>query len=1207
MYSILFMLLVSSPVPIHTTVADSSLVAFTIDTQVSFDSVSHNSDNFIRFIDIPVTDSIGYPEVPVLLCMVAIPDSVEPSVSWSFHGEESFVNYPVYPAPEDSVIHVRTPEVIEVFRQNSTAYASDEWWPADKISVTGETRLFDQRLLLIEVYPVSFLASEDSIRTVKGFSVAVSFDSTEADWSSTGLGPFQPMVEDSPITGYHPVEQSHPINPSVYRNIDLIEGPSSVPEYVILTATGLDGWWIDSLAWHRVDLNDFDVAIVTTDEVMDEFAPLDSIITSSIIRDFTEAMWAWGHGSPIKPSYFLLVGDHEDPSFGFEGWFLPTFEYKYNPRRLNSYANDEWYVYFNHPREVVSAFPDMMVGRLSVKGADTLQAMIDNIIEYEQPMTSPEPSNLRRIVRLAGTGHEDPLTHIQSYKNWAPTKEWTEGFCGWLGYDFSTTYCGDGRDWTIQDESILSSREWVATCQSELSDGAGVLFYSDHGDFHMFSAGLEWVYDPGNLGSPDSSFNCLHADTLSASQDHYPPFVLMLCCTAGTFNHTQALHPEGNGLWCLCMDPDTTRPEYDYTTDCLAEAVFKNTDCPVVGVFAGSLSSSVDIYDDYGEGILESVYCYGQSRLGESIAGARLRNTGYFYTGVRELGQFNLLGDPALDIGDRLRYPDKCDLVIYANDINASSYPRETRTGLDEDISVTVRNAGAVSSGPFSIRVSVTGAGFSVFNLACDGLQPGEYQTYDLVWSASWFTPPGEITVEAVADPLEQCDDCWRSNNTGTITKTLFDIYPSESEWPIEPVGVVQQPPLLVDLDTDPELEIVVLAGSMLQAYDSDTDTLWCNRDITLHNNTSPLFTDLDEDGHAEILALTVSGDIALFNEEGEDIFELGLSALAEFAVADMDTTSGLEMVVANHDTLNLYSWNQSEQEFRVLKTLFLDFDDSPVCHAILCSDINDDEYGETIYYCRFEGTSPGQDPYHAITVYDWYADSILSERVWEESGQYTVPCAGILGGTAEIGFPMGGYDPQSAKEDSVPAQLLDPLGVDSILCEKGLVASSGVIFGLFADWRELVPGLDAFIVPAENQCLAWTDDGLLIDNWALYYDDQYEYSITGISPPALGNLDGIDFADILSSTRQDDNGLIIGMDRLGAMLEDLDFPFLLPEAVEVSSGFSIADIDRDGKVEIVFGTDDCLLHCWELGTCTTGYAPWPQHRHDAGRSGVLE
>ncbi|MCK4505917.1 MAG: hypothetical protein KAW14_09885, partial [Candidatus Aegiribacteria sp.] len=965
---------------------------------------------------------------------------------------------------------------------------------------------------------------------------------------------------------------------------------------------------IDSLAWHRVDINGFDVAIVTTDEVMTEFGSGSIALTPDIIRDFTEAMWAWGHGSLIKPSYFLLVGDHEDPSFGGEDWFLPTFEYKNDPRDPNSFANDEWYVYFNHPRSVAYAFPDMMVGRLSVKGADTLQAMIDNIIEYEQPLTQPESDNLRRIVRLAGTGEEDDVTHIQYYKNWAPTKEWTQDLCGWLGYDYSTTYCGDGRDWTIQDGSILSSREWVASCINEFSNGAGLLFYSDHGDFHMFSAGLEWVYDPGNLGNPDSSFNCIHADSLSASQYHYPPFVLMLCCGAGTFNHTQALHPEGSGSRCFCMDPDSIHPEYDFTTDCLAEAVFKNTDCPVVGVFAGSLSSAIDCYDDYGEGILESVYCYGQSRLGESIAGARLRHNIIF---GKSNGQFNLLGDPALDIGDRVRYPDKCDLVIYSNDINASSYPRETRIGFEEDISVTVRNAGAVSSGPFSIRVSVTGSGFSVFNLTCDGLQPGEYQTYDLVWSASWFTPPGEIIIEAVADPLEQCNDCWRFNNTATVIKTLYDIYPSESEWPIEPIGVVQQPPLLVDLDADAELEIVVLSNTCLEAYDSDNTFLWRNDEVDLYHNNSPLAADLDEDGHTEILALTVSGDIALFNEDGEDLFDLrGSSLLAEFAVADMDTTFGLEMVVANHDTLILYSWDQSEQEFRVLKTLFLDFDDSPCCQAILCSDINDDGYGETICYYRYEGlVIPGPDPYHAITVYDWITDSILSERVWDEAGQDVIPCAGILGGSAEIGFPMGSYDPQSAGADSIPAQLLDPLGVDSILCEKGLVAASGVIFGLFADWDPGVTGMDAFIIPAENQCLAWDAEGyhLTFGNWPITYDDSYEYSTSGISPPALSDLDNDGITDVLSSTLRGENGLIVGLNYLGDEPEDIDFPFTLPEGVEVSSGFSIADIDRDGKVEIVFGTDDCLLHCWELGTCTTGYAPWPQHRHDAGRSGVLE
>ncbi len=497
---------------------------------------------------------------------------------------------------------------------------------------------------------------------------------------------------------------------------------------------------------------------------------------------------------------------------------------------------------------------------------------------------------------------------------------------------------------------------------------------------------------------------------------------------------------------------------------------------------------------------------------------------------------------------------------------------------------------------------------FDTLSQQCGVLQPGEYEDFTFTWSTSWFTPPGEITVEAVVDPAELCDDCWRGNNTGTITKILYDIYPFEEGWPVTPVGVIMQPPLLVNLDEDPELEVVVLSNTYLEAYDSDNTLLWRNDEVDLFPSSSPLAADLDEDDHTEILALTGSGDIALFNENGEDLFNLGGSLLTEFAVADMDSTPGLEMVVANHDTLILYSWDQSEQEFSVLKSLILDFDDSPYCVAILCSDINDDGYGETIYYCRFDGGSPGHDPFHAITVYDWVADSILSEREWDEGGQNVIPCAGILGGNAEIGFPMGGYDPLSAKEDSVPAQLLDPLSVDSILCEKGLVASGGVIFGLFADWRELVPGMDAFIVPAENQCLAWNVDGypFPVGNWPITYDDAYEYSTSGISPPALGDLDNDGIADVISSTLRGENGLIVGLDYRGDPLISQDFPFTLPEGVEVSSGFSIADIDRDGKVEIVFGTDDGLLHCWELGSCSVGYAPWPQHRHDAGRSGVL-
>jgi hypothetical protein len=158
----------------------------------------------------------------------------------------------------------------------------------------------------------------------------------------------------------------------------------------------------------------------------------------------------------------------------------------------------------------------------------------------------------------------------------------------------------------------------------------------------------------------------------------------------------------------------------------------------------------------------------------------------------------------------------------------------------------------------------------------------------------------------------------------------------------------------------------------------------------------------------------------------------------------------------------------------------------------------------------------------------------------------------------------------------------------------------------MFADWDQLVEGLDAFVIPAENQCLAWDDEGYPLPDWPVDYSGGV-FDPNVVRPPALGDLDGDGWADVLSSTREDANGLIMGMDREGDLLLNPNFPFVLPEEVDVSSGFAVADIDRDEKVEIVFGTSEGLLHVWELGACDPGYAPWPQHRHDAGRTGVLE
>lgn len=111
----------------------------------------------------------------------------------------------------------------------------------------------------------------------------------------------------------------------------------------------------------------------------------------------------------------------------------------------------------------------------------------------------------------------------------------------------------------------------------------------------------------------------------------------------------------------------------------------------------------------------------------------------------------------------------------------------------------------------------------------------------------------------------------------------------------------------------------------------------------------------------------------------------------------------------------------------------------------------------------------------------------------------------------------------------------------------------------------------------------------------------------SSISPTALGNVNNSGYADVIFSTALDGKGTILAYEYDTSPPVGTDFPITLPDNVLSYGGFSIADIDRDGTVEIVFGTSDGYLHCWELGSCSTGYAPWTQFQHDDGRTGVLE
>ncbi len=1226
MCSALLLSVLIGQVSIHTTVADSSRVAFIAQTPLTCETVEYDSLDFIRFTDVSVSDSIGYPEVPMITCLVALPDSVTPSLEFAFSGEFEQQVDPVYPAPARIISDDYTPAVVDSFVQDSTAYASSSFWPASRVRVIGEIRICDQRLYQVQLFPALYRASDSTLSTVSSISVSLNFDSASADWSSTGLGPFQDMARGSSIIGYHAVTQTHAPTPTYFGKVDPDSGPSRMPDYVIICASGLyddcdDA--IDDLAEHRVSLNGFDVALVTTDDILDDFGGEATAITDEIIRNFTEHMWEeWTQTSGKKPYYLLLIGDHETSSYYDEPWFLPTHQYPYGEEEagVNLIGNDEWYAYFNDDTSIDNDYPDMMVGRLSVKNGgvllpDTLSTLIDNLIDLEDPITQiPIPDNRRRIVRLAGAGNDHPDTYNQTYGiDNTPGRLWTSAFAGWMNYGYTTYYCGDGRDFTYSDESLMQSNEFRDHCLDEFGDGAGVAFYTDHGSTHLFSAGLEWVLrfipqDHYTKGARDSTFNNYQIEqNLTASQDFASPFILLLCCSSGTFNHTVYEH-ENPTQWAeFCFyDGQVDPPDhYDFGTDCIAEKLLKHTDVPVAGVFCGSQPSCMFSYDHYGRGILEAIYVRGFSRLGDAIACARLEHADFFTnssgTSKDELGQFNLLGDPALDIGDRVRFTSDCDLVAYNGDLSVWDYPYETASGAELPISFTVHNNGAQDSDEFDIRIVFKDVSHSdtVYITDCDEITAGEYDDFQYTWECeNWFDPPMELTVFVEADYQQDCDDSWFGNNTAGIRKQLNGIYPSEEGWPVSVSGVVNTTPILVNLDFDLNLEIVAHTGNSLTAFEQDGTVKWELKDVGLSGfDHHPLAADLDHDGSIELIAACDGGVMAV-DPDGEilDTIETNGSV---FAVGNVYSTSGLELCIAHQKTLYLYSWNSALDEFSYIGSELITLTGFRNAYSVSCADMNDDSYDDIVFCCGFIEEI---DPVQNLIVYDWVGSSTLfCSDDWSQTVGKVHPAAGELDETAMVGYPFGGYDYTSEH----PAILVEPDGIIEAECDEGNVSAAKLVCGVFADWYPLVTGADAFVLPSETECLAWNNEGDRYSNdWPTgEYSGAEQGSL--ISPTALGDLDDDGVADVLFSTWLSDGWELLVYDSDGEEIGG--FPIALPDDISALGGFAIADIDRDGSVEVVFGTSDGLLHCWELDSCTTGYAPWPQFQHDQSRTGVLE
>nr|NQU90781.1 hypothetical protein [Bacteroidota bacterium] len=347
-------------------------------------------------------DSVGYPEIPMVSFLVAIPQCDSVNLLIELLDSIQISGYNIYPAPElvADTLESGAIALIEQFAYDTSAYETDAMFPG----IVGETvdkgAIRAQHVVRVILYPLQFNPVKDIINVYSNIEISLTFYNASGNIQQD-VGIFNEVVGNT-LINYN----SNGLNASVNCGAGLENAGNwyfvdSLPneriddpcDYIIITHDSLyfkDAGQaaIDSLAAHRANFNGFDVAIVTT-FVIDEYVSSGFPLKIKI-RDFIKNTYDYNNANHTYDGKLAYINLFGDAFFGS------------NPLDVCIPTHSEGYdVYFTrvYPDED-DVYPDLMIGRCSVDDTEEVQNVVHKILHYK-PDTLSWRNNM---LNLVGTG-----------------------------------------------------------------------------------------------------------------------------------------------------------------------------------------------------------------------------------------------------------------------------------------------------------------------------------------------------------------------------------------------------------------------------------------------------------------------------------------------------------------------------------------------------------------------------------------------------------------------------------------------------------------------------------------------------------------------------------------------------------------------------------------------------------------------------------
>jgi hypothetical protein len=675
----------------------SSSVAFT----VHVDGMSVNAKDFgpksYQGLSIPGADALtsaGYPQLPMIIKLIAIPDCDNVNILVIPSNELNLNNYNVAPAPEfiNEKISDESHPLLAV--ENKSIYSADSFYPGKYAEIIETGYVRSQKVARVAIYPVQFNPVKKAIQVYSDFNITLNFINSKSpvnketgifrnmlnhaalNYEPNGLNASSKNLEILQNTKARKVVSSLSALGSITRinNTNQLTGTNALPvDYLIITHSSLyNSSSLTKLAGYRANYNGFDVAIVQVDSTVYDAYPGRPHYQS--IRDFISDVYLKGisnHSGDGHLGYIVLVGDaYTDPPEQKE--MVPSAYPSYYSQYEQ--GGDYYYACTGGDNDDLQ---DLIYGRISAGNEDELSNVVNKTIAYESAPPAAWQNNVSfmsytpwffnddencdsyfylmahsiprsNYISYAWRGFAEDTSHAWGrlyFKNHSVDQAsianvpndinevYNQKFTGWRWYNYIIS--------TNTNQPVLGGQytDSIADCgaadfdnwiYNKLNQGQRFFVYEGHGGH-------------GCLGAGEGAGRYIfRIDQMENRLNNYGKYAFIIAngCETGEF--------------------DSNSPDNLGNIDCLAEKTVNMKDAGAIGFLGSVRESSTSAFNHVDRYVLDAFYNNSSHIMGEAVMESKL----LLFTTFRR--QYNLYGDPAINLWNNTTFTST------SNDNNSS-------------------------------------------------------------------------------------------------------------------------------------------------------------------------------------------------------------------------------------------------------------------------------------------------------------------------------------------------------------------------------------------------------------------------------------------------------------------------------------------------------------------------------------------------------